>query len=62
MKIHYVIVFGVILLLGVAACAQEYPKGEVGFDYSYARFGPSFPNSKGHSLNGGVQSFCLSFI
>ena len=42
MKIRFAIVFGAILLLGVAACAQEYPKGEVGLDYSYARFGPSF--------------------
>ena len=53
MKITYLIVLGAILLLAVATCAQEYPKDEAGVDYSYARFGPSFPNSKGHSLNGG---------
>ena len=53
MKTKFAIVFGAILLLAVALCAQEYPKGETGLDYSYARFGPSFPNSKGHSLNGG---------
>jgi Outer membrane protein beta-barrel domain len=53
MKIKYAIVFGAILLLGVVACAQEYPKGEVGFDYSYARYAPSASYTKGHSLNGG---------
>ena len=53
MKIKYAIVFGAILLLGVAAGAQEYPKGEVGFDYSYARYAPSASYTKGHSLNGG---------
>jgi outer membrane protein with beta-barrel domain len=47
------ILFGAILLLGVAVCAQEFPRAEVGVDYSYARFAPSIPNSQGHSLNGG---------
>lgn len=42
-----------VLLFGVAVWAQEYPVAEVGVDYSYARFGPSFPNSQGKSLNGG---------
>jgi Outer membrane protein beta-barrel domain len=49
----YAIVFGALLLLRAGCCAQEYPTAELGIDYSYARFGPSFPNSKGHSLNGG---------
>ena len=42
-----------ILIISVGALAQEFPKAEVGFDYSYARYAPSSPNSKGHSLNGG---------
>ena len=49
----YAVVFGAVLLFRAGGCAQEYPKVELGVDYSYARFGPSFPNSKGHSLNGG---------
>ena len=52
MKPIYPVVLASILLLGTA-CAQEYPSAEIGIDYSYARFGPSFPNSRGHSLNGG---------
>src|SRR5438105_2721077 len=47
------LLFGAFLLLGVAAWAQEFPRAEVGLDYSYARFAPSIPNSQGHSLNGG---------
>lgn len=53
MKTKFAIVFGAILLLAVAVCAQEYPKGEAGFDYSYARYAPSASYTKGHSLNGG---------
>lgn len=45
---------GTLLILGVAAAwSQEFPRAELGFDYSYARYGPSAPYSKGHSLNGG---------
>jgi opacity protein-like surface antigen len=41
------------LLVSVTAWCQEFPKAEVGFDYSYARFAPNVANSQGHSLNGG---------
>jgi len=34
------------------AFSQEWPKGEVGADYSYLRFAPSGPYTKGHSFNG----------
>jgi Outer membrane protein beta-barrel domain len=60
MKHKTVLVFGAVLLLGMAAWAQEFPRAEVGFDYSYARFAPSAPYSKGHSLNGGGGSAVLN--
>ena len=56
MQVRSVALFGAIFLLGLAAWAQEFPRAEVGFDYSYARFGPSASYSKGHSLNGGGGS------
>jgi hypothetical protein len=56
MNFKTVPICGAILLFGVAAWAQEFPKTEIGFDYSYARYGPSTPYSKGHSLNGGGGS------
>lgn len=45
--------FAAILLLSVMASAQEFPKAELGFDYSYARFAPNTAGTRGHSLNGG---------
>jgi hypothetical protein len=56
MKLTNAIVLGALLLFGLAVWAQEFPRAEVGFDYSYARFGPSASYSKGHSLNGGGGS------
>jgi hypothetical protein len=44
---------GAVLLFGCAAWAQEFPKFEVGADYSYARYAPSASSTQGHSLNGG---------
>jgi len=55
-KAMKILAVGAIFLLGVAAWAQEYPKYEVGFNYSYARYAPSASYSKGHSLNGGGGS------
>lgn len=45
-----------ILLLGVAALAQEYPLAEIATTYSYVRYAPSSQFTKGHSLNGGGGS------
>ena len=42
-----------ILLLTLAAAAQEFPRAEVAIDYSFARYAPSAAYTKGHSLNGG---------
>jgi hypothetical protein len=47
------IYFTTILLLSTIAWCQEFPKGELGFDYSYARFAPNTARTNGHSLNGG---------
>ncbi|PYT39928.1 MAG: hypothetical protein DMG45_18335 [Acidobacteria bacterium] len=60
MKVTKLLVFGAILLLGLAAWAQEFPRAEVGFDYSYARYAPSGPYTKGHSLNGGGGSATIN--
>jgi len=54
-------VFGVIVLLCMSAFAQEFPRTEVGVNYSYARYGPSAPYSKGHSLNGGGGSVVFNW-
>lgn len=56
MKVKRVLTVGAILLSGVAAWAQEFPRAEVGVNYSYVRYQPSAPYSKGHSLNGGGGS------
>jgi len=56
MKVARVLTFGAILLLSLAAWAQEFPRAELAVEYSYARFSPSTPYSKGHSLNGGGGS------
>ncbi len=56
MKITKAMVLGAVLLLGLAAWGQEFPRAELGFDYSYARFNPSAPYTQGHSLNGGGGS------
>lgn len=60
MKFTKLILFATILLLGLAAAAQEFPRSEIGFDYSYARYAPSAPYSKGHSLNGGGGSLVFN--
>jgi hypothetical protein len=44
------------MLLGLAASAQEFPRVELGADYSYARFIPATSAVGGHSLNGGGGS------
>lgn len=54
------IVIALSLLLGTTALAQEFPRAEVGFDYSYLRFAPNFSGSQGHSLNGGGGSLVFN--
>jgi|tagenome__1003787_1003787.scaffolds.fasta_scaffold20987837_4 hypothetical protein len=53
---------GAILLLGITALAQEFPRAELGIDYSYARYNPSHAYIKnGHSLNGAGGSITYNF-
>ena len=47
------ILFAASLLLSVAGWSQEFPRGELGFDYSYVHYNPSAVFTKSHSLNGG---------
>jgi hypothetical protein len=63
MKVRIVLLSFVFTLLGLAAFAQdEFPKFEVGVDYSYARFSPSHIYIKNsYSLNGGGGSFDFNF-
>jgi hypothetical protein len=56
MNVNKALMVGAILLVGMAAFGQEFPRAEVGFNYSYARYAPSASYSKGHSLNGGGGS------
>ena len=60
MKVTKLLIFSAILLLAMVALAQEFPRVELGFDYSYSRYAPSAPYSKGHSLNGGGGSAVLN--
>jgi hypothetical protein len=61
MKVRTVFIFGAILLFGIAAWAQEFPRAEVGVNYSYARYAPSVSYSQGHSLNGGGGSVTFNW-
>ena len=42
-----------VLLFGLTAWAQEFPRAELAVDYSFARYAPSASYTQGHSLNGG---------
>lgn len=60
MKITKGAAFCAVLLMGIVAGAQEFPRSEAAFDYSYMRYSPSAPYSKGHSLNGGGGSITFN--
>ena len=55
MRVRSALALGIVLLFGATAFAQEYPKVEVGLNYSYVRFNPENSNwtNGGFSLNGG---------
>jgi Outer membrane protein beta-barrel domain len=61
MKLRTVLILGAILLLGMAAWAQEFPRAEVGANYSYQRYAPTVRYAKGHSLNGGGGSVVINW-
>ena len=50
----------IVLLLGLAAWAQEFPRAEVAADFSFARYAPSASYTQGHSLNGGGGAIKLN--
>ena len=60
MKVKVLLTFGAILLLGMAAWGQEFPRFELGADYSFARFNPNAAFTNGHSLNGGGGSITIN--
>ena len=61
MKVTKSIFLVAIFLIGLTAHSQEFPRVEVGADYSYVRFAPGGPYTKGHSLNGGGGSFVYNW-
>jgi Outer membrane protein beta-barrel domain len=60
MQVRSVLICGAILLLGMTAWAQEFPRVELGGDYSFARFSPNAAYTQGHSLNGGGGSVTVN--
>ncbi len=53
MKIMKPTLLGALVLFGLAAWSQEFPRYELNVDYSYFRYNPSHAFSQsGHSLNG----------
>ena len=61
MRIRGLISVTAVVFLGTLAWAQEAPKMELAFDYSFARYAPSASYTKGHSLNGGGGQFKYNF-
>jgi opacity protein-like surface antigen len=57
------LVFGAILLCGIPALAQEYPKTELFMGYEFVRFNPSLASSGNPSVNmhGGGGSVGINF-
>jgi hypothetical protein len=49
-----------ILVIGLAAWAQEFPKAELGIDYSFTHYEPSARYSQSHNLNGGGGSIVFN--
>ena len=61
MNFRHLVSLLAFLLAAIATWAQEWPKVEVGAGYSYMRFAPSGPYTKGHSLNGGGGSLVYNW-
>ena len=58
MKVTKLFVFCAVVLVGLAAWAQDFPRVEVAADYSYARFYPV--QTRSLSLNGGGGAFVFN--
>jgi len=50
-----------VLTFGLITWAQEFPRAEIGADYSYARYAPSASHTQGLSLNGGGGTAVYNF-
>lgn len=50
-----------IVLLGLAAFAQEFPRAEVAAMYSYSRFNPASKYTPGINMNGGGGAVTINF-
>jgi uncharacterized protein YaiE (UPF0345 family) len=57
MKTRHALQIMAVMLVSTWAWAQEAPRAELSFDYSFARYAPSASYTKGHSLNGGGGRF-----
>ena len=51
----------VLILFGLSAWAQEFPRFEWAADYSFVRFNPNAQYTQGHSLNGGGSSITINW-
>jgi Outer membrane protein beta-barrel domain len=61
MKLSGVLLVAVVMLLGLAAMAQDAPKFEATVDYSYARYNASHAYTSSYSLNGGGGAIDFNF-
>src|SRR6201998_3598512 len=61
MKDKRVLIIGMIAFISAVAWGQEFPRAEVGANYSYVRYAPSAHYSQGHSLNGGGGSVVFNW-
>lgn len=51
----------ILMVLPLSAWAQEFPRFDLGADYSFVRFSPNAQYSQGHSLNGGGGSITINW-
>ncbi len=54
-------VLGMILLVGLSASAQDFPRAEIAVLYSYSRFSPAARYTPGLNLNGGGGEVTVNF-
>jgi hypothetical protein len=60
MKKTFVLMAVLLIGIGVSA-AQDYPKAEVSFGYSFINVHPNFPQITSYNLNGGGAAFVYNF-
>ena len=55
MSIRKALLIGAVVMIGLTAWAQDYPKFQAYADYSLVHFNPSKAFTTSHNLNGGVE-------